>query len=252
MTRIWHQSVNELAHLTAYKTALETHALNILQGEATVEVHGLASGTYGGASPSDALGDALTYHRCLAQVIDLAIRAEREGYDAFVIGSFSEPFLREIRTAVDIPVVSLTESALLTSLTLGRGIGLISNAPNVQWMARSSVRKHELGDRVVDVVSLDPAVDEFELVAAYSDPTSVVENFVAAARRLIAQGADVIVPAEGVLARLLSQAGLVRIDRTPVVDVFAAAWAQALMLVRLWKSTGLRVGREWEYRRSTK
>lgn len=249
MTRIWHQSANELEHLTVYKQALEAQAASILPADVRLAVNGVATGTYGGASPTAALGNAVLYHRALAQFIDLAIAAESDGYDAFVIGSFSEPFLREIRTAVDIPVISLTEASLLTACTLGRYVGLISNAPNVQWLTRMSVDKHHLDARVLDVVSLDPPVDEYELAAAYDDPGPLMDNFTATARRLIARGADVIIPAEGVLARLLTQAGLTRIDEAPVVDVFAVAWTQALMQIRLWQTTGLRVGREWAYRR---
>lgn len=249
MIRIWHQSMNELDHITAYRDALVAQAAEILPADVAVDVHGLASGTYGGASPTAALGNAVSYHRALSQVIDLAIAAEADGYAAFVIGSFSEPFLREIRTAVDIPVVSMTEASLLTACTLGRNIALISNAPNVQWLTQMSVDKHHLEARVLTVTSLDPPVDEFGLADAYADPRPVVENFTAVARRLIADGADVIIPAEGVLARLLSQASLTRIGEAPVLDVFATAWTQALMLIRLWDTTGLRVGREWSYRR---
>ncbi len=39
-------------------------------------------------------------------MIDKALQAEREGYDAFIIGSYSEPFLKETRAAVNIPVLS--------------------------------------------------------------------------------------------------------------------------------------------------
>ena len=90
--RIWHQSVNELDHFAVYKQALEAHAAEILGDDAKVIVHGLPSGSYGGASATAVLGNAYSYYRILGQVIDNAIAAERQGYDAFVIGSFSEPF----------------------------------------------------------------------------------------------------------------------------------------------------------------
>lgn len=249
MTRLWHQSVNELDQISPYRDAMVRHAAQVLPAHVTVAVNGLASGTYCGQPPTAALGNAATYHRTLSQIIELAVRAEGEGYDAFVIGSFSEPFLRETRTAVDIPVVSMTEAALLTSCSLGRYMGLIANAPNVQWMGRTSVERHALQSRVIDVVSLDPPVDEFELAQAYERPDQIVANFRAAAERLVARGADVIIPAEGVLARLIGGAGLRNVAGAPVVDVFAMAWNQALMLADLWRTTGLRAGRAWTYRR---
>lgn len=247
--RIWHQSVNELDHFAVYKHALEIHAVEVLGGDADVVVHGLSAGTYGGASATAVLGNAYAYHRALTQVIDNAITAERQGYDAFVIGSFSEPFLREIRSAVDIPVASLTESGLLVGCSLGRYVALISNAPAVQWMTKVAVDKHGLGARVLEVASIEPALDEPALARAYADPAPVIASFTAAAERLVARGADVIIPAEGVLAELLVRHGVRAIAGAPVMDVFAVTWAYALMQIRLWSKTGLRVGRSWHHRR---
>ncbi|WP_417426785.1 aspartate/glutamate racemase family protein [Hoeflea sp.] len=249
MIRLWHQSVNELDQVENYRRALSEHAAKVLPDSVSVEVRGLSTGTYAGLSPSEALGNAVTYHRCLSQVIDLAIEAEKTGFDAFVMGSFSEPFLREMRTAVDIPVISMTEAALLTACSLGTYSGLIANYPNVQWMVKSSVDKHRLNARVLEVACLEPPVDEFEMSAAYDDPTGLVGNFRAAAKRLVAAGADVIIPAEGVMARLITGTGLNRVDGAPVLDVFAIAWAHAMTMVELQRSTGLSVGRAWTYRR---
>lgn len=249
MARIWHQSVNELEHLGVYRNALEAHAREVLGDGAHVIVHGLPTGTYGGASATAVLGNAFAYHRLLGRVIDNAIEAERQGYDAFVIGSFSEPYLREIRSAVDIPVASLTEAGLLVGCSLGRYVGLVSNAPAVQWMTKTAVDKHGLGARVLDVVSLAPALDEPALAAAYADPAPVIANFTAAAERLIERGADVIIPAEGVLAELLVRHRVRHVAGAPVMDVFAVTWAYALMEIRLWSTTGLRVGRSWHHRR---
>ena len=247
--RIWHQSVNELDHFDVYKRALEAHAAEILGDDAKVVVHGLPAGAYGGASATAVLGNAFAYHRILDRVIDYAITAEKQGYDAFVIGSFSEPFLREIRSAVDIPVASLTESGLLVGCSLGSYVALVSNAPAVQWMTKVAVDKHKLAARVLEVASMDPALDEPALARAYADPAPVIANFTAVAARLVARGADVIIPAEGVLAELLVRHGVREIAGAPVMDVFAATWAYALMQIRLWSKTGLRVGRSWHHRR---
>ncbi|MEL7982555.1 aspartate/glutamate racemase family protein [Vreelandella titanicae] len=248
MTKIWHQSVNELDKLGAYRTALEQLAALSLSPGSTISINGLAQGAYDGMSPTEALGNAESYHRVLSQIIDLARTAEKGGFDAFVIGSFSEPFLREIRTTVDIPVVSMTEAALLTACTLGGKTALITNAPSVRYMVEMSVEKHKLHNRVLDVVALDPPQDEFALEAAYADPSELAEHFRATALTLIARGADTIIPAEGVLARLIGMAGLTQVGNAPVLDVFSIAWAQAEMHDRLWKATGLRRGREWSYR----
>jgi hypothetical protein len=116
-------------------------------------------------------------------------------------------------------------------------------------MVRTAVEKHGLGARVLEVQALDPPLDEPALAAAYENPAPVIDAFKRAARLAIAKGADVIIPAEGVLAELLYAHGLRAIGETPVMDVFGTTWAYAAMLVRLWSRTGLRVGRSWHYRR---
>lgn len=247
--RIWHQSVNELDTIEAYRKTLVAHAADVLGADAVVELNGLPSGSYGGRSATAVLGNAFAYHRILDQVVDYAIDAERAGFDAFVIGSFSEPFLREIRSAIDIPVASLTESSLLVGCSLGKLLAPIANAPAVQWMVKAAVEKHGLDARVLEVQAIDPPLEEPALAAAYADPAPVIAAFHLAAQRAIANGADVIIPAEGVLAELLYAHGVRAIAGAPVIDVFGTMWAYAAMLARLWSRTGLRVGRAWHYRR---
>jgi allantoin racemase len=99
------------------------------------------------------------------------------------------------------------------------------------------------------VASMEPALDEPALARAYADPAPVIASFTATAERLVARGADVIIPAEGVLAELLMRHGVREIAGAPVMDVFAVTWTYALMQIRLWSKTGLRVGRSWHHRR---
>ena len=246
--KFWHQSTNELTRIEAYKRGLISHAYKLYGDEIELHVQGLAEGTYGDLSPSDALGNAYLYQRVLSPIIENAIEAEREGYDAFVMGSFSEPFLREMRTAVNIPVVSLTEAALLIACSLGGQIGLISNAPNVAYMTKLSVSKHHLEARVTDVTCLSPGMNEYELIAARNEPSGLIAAFTHTARSLIEKGAEVIIPAEGVMAEILAREDLKIIDKAVVLDVFAAAWGHAMTLARLQKQ-GFGVSRAWLYSR---
>jgi hypothetical protein len=116
-------------------------------------------------------------------------------------------------------------------------------------MTKVAVVKHKLAVRVLEVAAMDPPLDEPALARAYADPASVIANFTAVAERLVARGADVIIPAEGVLAELLVRQGIREIAGAPVMDVFAVTWAYALMQIRLWSKAGLRVGRSWHHRR---
>jgi allantoin racemase len=247
--RIWHQSSTEIDGLGVYKQALIAHAAKVLGADGSITVHGMPAGRYHGRAPSDALGNAFVHHLVLEPVLANAVRAEQEGYDAFVIGSFSEPFLRELRSAVDIPVVSLTESSLLVACSIGRYSAPVSNAPTTAWMTRMSVETHGLAGRVLRVQAIDPPLDEPALARAFEAPNPIIESFVRAASLAIADGADVIIPAEGMLAELLYVNEVKAIGNVPVMDVFGTTWAYAAMLVRLRQTTGLQVGRQWHYRR---
>ena len=249
--RLWHQSMTELAGLGAYRHFLQDHARTLLGEEASVQVEGLRAGTYHGRTPTSALGNAFVYHRAVDQIADNAIRAEREGFDAFLIGSFSEPLLREIRSAVDIPVIGILESSMLVSCSLGKRIAPIANAPEISFIVQTAVEKHGLESRVLPCVPIDPPMHEAQLLAAAaSKPEAVLEAFTRAARSAIAQqGADVIVPAEAVLATLMIAGKLRQIDGAPVVDVLAMAWRYALMMIRLRRDAGIGISRSGAHAR---
>ena len=250
--RLWHQSMTELEGLAGYRDFLVSHARMLLADEATVQVEGLRAGTYHGRTPTSALGNAFVYHRALDQIIDNAIRAERDGFDAFVIGSFSEPFLREIRSAVSIPVTGILESSMLVACSLGHRVAPIANAPEIAAIVQAAVAKHGLEDRVLPAVALDPPMHEAELVAAAAThPQAALLAFAKAAQHAIDhQGADVIVPAEAVLATLVIANQLRTIGGAPVVDVLAIAWRYALMMIRLRSDCGIEVSRVGAYARS--
>jgi allantoin racemase len=247
--RFWHQSMTELDGLGAYRDFLVKHARTVLGDEAALQVEGIRSGSYHGRTPTAALENAFVYHRVLDQVIDNAIRAQRDGFDAFVIGSFSEPYLTEIRSAVDIPVVSILESSLLVACSLGRKVAPIANAPSIAQMVQSAIETHGLTQRMLPAVSLDPPMHEPEMARAFAQPEALLKAFNQAAQRAISQGADVIIPAEGVLSTVISASQLKAIGGAPVIDVFAVTWRYAVMMVRLQRDCQLTVSRVGAYAR---
>jgi Asp/Glu/hydantoin racemase len=247
MKRLWHQSVTELDRGNAYSAALVRLGRNALGERAVVETYGLPPGTYGGRAVSVALGNAFVYHRILDRIIDQAIAAERGGYDAFILGSFSEPFLIEIRSVVDIPVVSIFESTLLVGCSLGSKLGFITTSTDVQGMIEKALPAHGLGSRVAAVLPLDPPQEGAVLHACFEKPAAVLESFDRAAAAALAAGADVLIPAEGLIAALLTDRGVTRFQGAPVMDVFGVTWSYACMLAELRASSGLGVTRRGRY-----
>ncbi len=239
----------ELHELGAYKASLEGHARKILEPPQSVEVHGMPKGAYRGRPPTAALSNAFAHHRILDPVLDNAVRAEQEGFDVFVLGSFSEPFLRELRSAIDIPVVSVAEATMLVACSIGRHAAPISNDPAIAWLVRQSIELHGLQSRIQTPLSIEPPLDERQLADAFSSPSRLIQSFTETARRAIEGGADVIIPAEGVLSEFLHGQGITSIDQVPVMDSFGVAWAYAAMMAGLRSKTGLSVSRKRHYRR---
>jgi len=60
-------------------------------------------------------------HLAIHNVIEKTVNAEREGFDAVVIGCFYDPGLREARELVDIPVVGVCEASLHVASMLSAG-----------------------------------------------------------------------------------------------------------------------------------
>ncbi len=245
--RLWHQSMTELAGLGTYRSRLQAHAAELFGSSVALDVHGLAPGSYGGVAPTEVLGYPYIHHLVSRQALAAARTAERHGYDAFVVGSFSEPLLRELRSAVDIPVVSLNESTLLIACSLGRRTAFVANAPSVAALVSASVDRHELTARVAGVYSIEPGLTEPELMSA--DPAAVLEAFTSLGRRLAAGGADVLVPAEGVMCEVLHETQLYEIDGVPVLDSVGVTWRHAVLLIALWRS-GMRASRRRTYPRA--
>ena len=241
--------MTELDELGVYKASLASHAKKVLEPEQVIEVHGMPKGAYRGRSPTAALSNAFAHHRILDAVLDSAVRAERQGFDAFVVGSYSEPFLRELRSAVDVPVVSIAEATFFVACSIGRLAAPVSNDPGIARLVRQSIDAHGLDRRIQSPRSIAPPLDELQLAEAFSNRAHLIRSFTETARKAIDEDADVIIPAEGVLSEFLYNNRVTMIDSVPVLDSFGVTWVYAAMMVNLRSRTGLSVSRKWHYQR---
>lgn len=244
--RIWYQSAVEMHGAGPYRTALETHFARVADPGTRIELFGTEPGTWAGQQPSQLMGYPAIFHAALGGAfLRNALRAEREGYDAFIIGTYIEPFLRELRSAVEIPVVSSLEAMLLVGCSVGHTVGLITLNEILLWSIKTSLERHRLGARVGPLVVMEPALNERELTELFSAPDAYVARFVETARRVVADHVDAIIPAEGILAEIVAANGITEVDGAAVMDGIGIPVAYAEMLVKLRSRTGLGVGRRW-------
>ena len=136
----------------AYLDSLAAHINSIVDEGTTVDVIGL--------DPPANQVHAITELRCGVQVIKNAIQAEKEGYDAFVIGHFQDAGLMEAKACVDIPVMGLGETTMLYACTLGTKLGLVTIDPVFIRWHQKQIADYGLEERVLGVHAIGAGATE--------------------------------------------------------------------------------------------
>lgn len=148
-------------------------------------------------------------------------------YDAIVIAAFGDPGLWGIRELVDIPVVGLTEAALMSACMLGNRFSIIAISHRITAWYRECVQANGLIGRLASIRSLQQPL---------KDIGSVQTDHESRLRELCNQavqedGADVLILAGAPLA------GLARTIRgdipVPVVEGVSSAVRHAETLIAL-------------------
>jgi Asp/Glu/hydantoin racemase len=247
--RIWHQSMTDLTTLPEYAATLAKHAEQVCGPDTRVDIHGVMPGSYPKSMPPiEAIVNPWVDKMISAQIIHNAVTAEREGYDAVAISCFFDPGLREARSLVSIPVVSLCETSLFVATTMGGRFGLIGLGSEQVFVLDELAARYGATGRIVATLPLNPGVTEDELESIHGGGGDLVERVEAVAREAVAAGADVIIPAEGVLNTALMRRGVTSLAGVPVMDAYGTLLAYAEMLARLHQSTGMTVSHQGYYK----
>lgn len=235
--RIWHQSFTVLEDLAAYDAALKAHFKKVARPETVIEMHGMRPGTFRTNYPGDDISHVAIQHLHSLQFLSAAVKAEREGFDAFAISTLPEPALREARNLVRIPVVGYGESAMLTACMLGRKFGVLVFIEKLTDLVATNVAGHGLSSRFVGVQFAGFTFND--VLEGFEKPGPLIDRFREAARRLIDSGADVIIPGEAPLNVLLAANGVSSVDEATVIDSLATWVKHAEMLVDLRRQSGI-------------
>lgn len=158
--------------------------------------------------------------------IEMLAKHHRD-YDGAIIAAFGDPGLGGARELFSIPVIGLSEAAMLTACMLGRRFSVITFSPALKPWYLECVEWHGLQGRCASIRALT------ESFASLSDVQEEKEEaLVRLAREAVDQdGADVVIPAGTPLA------GLARRIRdqfdVPVVDLVASSIRQAETIISL-------------------
>jgi Asp/Glu/hydantoin racemase len=157
---------------------------------------------------------------------ELAARHAAE-HDAVIIAAFGDPGLTALREVLDIPVLGLTESALMSACMLGQRFSIIAISRRISAWYRETVQTNGLLDRLASIRTLDQRVQSIGSI----QNDHAVELKALCMQAIEQDGADVLIIAGAPLAGL---ARAIAADiPVPLVDGVSSAVRHAESLVAL-------------------
>lgn len=187
-------------------------------------------------------------------IFTLCRNAQAEGFDAILITCFGDPMLQQVRAWVDIPVLSIGEACLHTATLMGRKFGIVHVAETVAQECRRQVEEYGFEKNLAGIIPTPETAQE--QVEALVDAHSTIKVFQSLGRKLIDMGAEVLIPACGLMAPALRVApkcedeypnGLTEVDGAPIMDVLGVGLKYAEMMVDLKQAGSPWISRRGNY-----
>jgi Asp/Glu/hydantoin racemase len=246
--RIWEQGLVATYSLPGYKEFILEHYAAYQRPGTEIEIHGVRDEA--SATSARIAGRAVNYaylHRFHdTQIIENVRRAEREGFDAVIIGVLQDPGLAEARTVVDIPVIGYGEVSMLTACMHGSRFTFVAINPDMDPLVRLMIRNQGLESRAAPTAYMECGYTDLGDAVA-GRPERFIAAFSAAARKAMRDhGVDVLLPGQTIIAELLWRAGIREIDGALVLDPRLPLLRTAEMLVDM-RRAGFGVSRRGFY-----
>ncbi len=238
--KIWYQSYSAMGfdpRWKNYEKYLKKQVKEAARPDTEVKVMGVEK-----IHPRMIESDYLQYMH-VAQVIEKGLQAEREGYDAFVIGGTLDPGAVYIRELMDIPVAFIGESSFYAACLLAPKFSVIASDEALLRRQTRLVEGYGLAQRFVTGAHLNRP-NQLELVNDMGkNPKSVINLILKTASKPIEQGAGAFVFGFGAVNSFLAAQGIRDIEGIPIVDGLAVVIKTAEMLVDL-KKMGIKRGKK--------
>jgi len=110
-------------------------------------------------------------HLVETEIMRAAVEAERDGFDAFVIGCCYDPALTQCRELVNIPVVGPLEASVLLSRLFGHSFAVVTDHRKAVPELRDRIRVYGLESSCRSVDAIDWFVTDMVL-----DPVTVAKD----------------------------------------------------------------------------
>jgi Asp/Glu/hydantoin racemase len=233
--KLWYQSMSRQGAWSDYNKALRRILDAVKDPGTKIDVHGIKK--IGGTTPQFHYLDYLE----TGEVLENVQTAMRKGYDAFLIGNIGDPGLQAAREIADIPVLALGETSAHLACMMGRNFSLVTINEKFTQRIVDNIGRYGMSGRLAAVNRMK--VERIlHLDAGFRNPKSrrkIIDQFMKAANANIDAGAEVIVPAGGVVMALLADAGIHDAGRgTPILNGITALVKTAEAVVKLNRIMG--------------
>ena len=241
--KIWWQSSTPIHRLHDYRNALTAHLESVKRPETEIHVNGVDDGSmdlhYNAVVAINSYGPG--------GVLNKIIQAGDQGYDAVAIGCFLDPAMQEARELVSIPVLGLGEACMLMACMYGHKFsGIAFHSKQSQYYDRKAF-EYGLSSRHIPFGNL--GIDFNEVQKAFTNPAQMTETFLKEARRLAAQGAEVILAACATVNAVIRREKITEVDGALIMDCNAVLLKTAEGMAELAHSVGLRASQRLLYQR---
>jgi len=198
-------------------------------------------------------GAAATQYKFMNALNDMEtlygiMELEKAGvYDAAIVLCFFDTMTQEARQALDIPFITPGEISMRMASLMGKKFGVVSPGESASLVIEENIRTYGLRENAVPVRALPIDLGTGDWAKCHTDAHSMIESFTETSRRLIADGAEVIIPGCMAVDPVLPLApgceqdypnGLREVDGVPIMNVIALTIKVAESFVAL-KRAGL-------------
>jgi len=171
------------------------------------------------------------------EIVEKVIEAEREGYEAAIVGCFLDPGVREAREVVNIPVFGVAEPTLLFAHLLGRRFAVVTvSDEKIVWDIEDEIRLYGLRDRAIPKAVRPISIPVMEVATkGMQEPKIVALDILERAKECVAEGAEVVVVGCNGLGPLCTVSDVVEVPEVhaPILDCVAVTIKMAEALVEL-------------------
>ena len=149
----------------------------------------------GGPGTIESMHDEYLY---IPSMLDMIVQAEREGFDAVVVGCFGDPGIDAARELVRIPVIGVGESSMLLAAQLGFSFSIITVLDSVIRPLKILAGRVGIAAKLASVREVTVRVAE-----AGDDPEATYARLLACGRQCLSQDdADALILGCGTLSFL--------------------------------------------------